>query len=96
MLSGEVMTQSMPLASNVLGAPAKRRKSTLDNIFRPLAKRLQDDHMSKLGIATTMRLARDYNWMKYRRQHAWRDRLYREQFEALLAENGASPARASS
>jgi hypothetical protein len=26
--------------------------------------------------------------MKYRRQHAWRDRLYREQFEALLAENG--------
>ena len=88
MLSGEVMTQSMPFASDVLGAPAKARKSTLDTIFRPLAKRLQDDHMSKLGIATTMRLARDYNWMKYRRQHAWRDRLYREQFEALLAENG--------
>ena len=49
--------------------------------------------MSKLGIATTMRLARDYNWMKYRRQHAWRDRLYREQFEALLAENGPHPPR---
>src|SRR6185312_9920011 len=84
---GEVMT-SMPLASDAFGAPAKPRKSTLDNIFRPLAKRLQDEHMSKLGIAATMRLARDYNWMKYRRQQAWRDRLYREQFEALLAENG--------
>ena len=53
----------MPFASDVLGAPAKPRKSTLDTIFRPLAKRLQDDHMSKLGIATTMRLARDYNWI---------------------------------
>ncbi len=82
------MTQSMPLVSDLLGAPAKRGRSTLDNIVRPLAKRLQDDHMSALGIANTMRLARDYNWIKYRRQHAWRNRLYREQFEALLAENG--------
>ena len=85
---GKVMTQSMPLASDLLGAPAKRAQIHLDNIFRPLAKRLQDDHMSALGIANTMRLARDYNWIKYRRQHAWRNRLYREQFEALLAENG--------
>jgi hypothetical protein len=45
--------------------------------------------MSALGIANTMRLARCYNRLKFGRQDSWRHRLYYEQFDVLLAENGA-------
>ena len=44
--------------------------------------------MSALGIANTMRLAYAYNQIKFRRQDVWRRSLYREQFTALLEENG--------
>src|SRR5262245_62094335 len=63
--------------------------SRLDGLFRPLAKRLHDNHMSRLGIANTMRLAHAYNRLKFRRQDNWRRSLYREQLPALLNENGA-------
>jgi hypothetical protein len=62
--------------------------SKLDALIRPLAKRLNADHMSALGIANTMRLAHAYNRVRFRRQDAWRRSLYREQFAALLDENG--------
>jgi hypothetical protein len=61
---------------------------TLDAFFRPLAKRLHSNHMSRLGIATTMRLAYAYNRIKFGRQDDWRRSLYREQITALLGENG--------
>jgi len=62
--------------------------SKLDTILRPLAKRLHANHMSRLGIANTMRLARAYNRIKFGRQDDWRRSLYRERFAALLEENG--------
>src|SRR5262245_36718938 len=44
--------------------------------------------MSALGIANTTRLAYAYNRIKFGRDDAWRGSLYREQFAALLDENG--------
>ena len=49
--------------------------SKLDTILRPLAKRLHANHMSRLGIANTMRLARAYNRIKFGRQDDWRRSL---------------------
>jgi hypothetical protein len=60
----------------------------LDAKIRPLASRLHEGHMQRLGIRNTMRLARAYNWLKFGRQHAWRRRLYQTQLPALLEENG--------
>ena len=61
---------------------------TLDSLFRPIAKRLHENHMSRLGIANTMRLAHAYNRLKFGRQDDWRRRLYREHLAELLEENG--------
>ena len=61
---------------------------TLDAFFRPLAERLHSNHMSRLGIANTMRLAYAYNRIKFGRQDDWRRSLYREAITALLEENG--------
>ena len=61
----------------------------LDVFFRPIARRLHANHMSRLGIANTMRLAHAYNRIKFRRQDDWRRSLYRESFAALLEENRA-------
>ncbi len=63
--------------------------SKLDAVVRSLAKRLHENHMSRLGIASTMRLAHAYNRIKFGRQDDWRRTLYREQLAALLEENGA-------
>jgi hypothetical protein len=60
----------------------------LDTLMRPLAKRLHENHMARLGIANTMRLAHAYNRLKFRRQDNWRRRLYQTQLPALLKENG--------
>ena len=70
--------------------PASRRmqQSKLDAFIRPLAQHLNADHMSALGIANTMRLARAYNQLKLHRQDVWRRALYREQLTALLDQNG--------
>ena len=61
---------------------------TFDAFFRPLAAWLHSDHMSRLGIANTMHLAHAYNRIKFGRQDDWRRSLYREEFTALLDENG--------
>jgi hypothetical protein len=63
--------------------------SKLDPLLRPLTKRLHENHMSRLGIANTMRLAHAYNRIKFGRHDDWRRTLYREQLAALLEENGA-------
>jgi hypothetical protein len=63
--------------------------SKLDTLFRPLAERLHANHMARLGIGTTMRLAHAYNRFKFGRHDDWRQSLYREEFGALLRENGA-------
>src|SRR5436190_2775070 len=60
----------------------------LDNLFRPLAKRLHANHMSRLGIANTMRLAHAYNRAKFRRQDHWRRAMFHDELDALLQENG--------
>jgi len=62
--------------------------SKLDALCRPVAKRLHANHMARLGIRNTMRLAHFYNRIKFRRQDNWRRRLYETQLDALLAENG--------
>lgn len=67
-------------------------RSKLDALIRPFAARVNADHMSALGIANTMRIAHAYNRLTLRRQDAWRRGLYREQFGALLDENGSPPA----
>jgi hypothetical protein len=63
-------------------------KSTLDTFFRPVARRLHQNHMSRLGIANTMRLAHRYNRMKLRREDDRRRQLYETQLAGLLNENG--------
>jgi hypothetical protein len=60
----------------------------LDAFFRPFAKKLHENHMSRLGIANTMRLAYSCNRLKFGRQDDWRTALYRTQLATLLEENG--------
>lgn len=60
---------------------------------RTLAGWLHASHLSHLGIANTMRLARAYNRVKFRDQDRWRRELYSSQLPQLLNENGA-PTRA--
>jgi hypothetical protein len=62
----------------------------IDTAFRPFAKRLHANHMSRLGIGKTMRLAHAYNRLKFKRQDAWRKELYRTRLDSLLDENGQS------
>jgi len=62
--------------------------SKLDAVFRPFAKRLHANHMSRLGIANTMRLAYTYNRLKFGRQDDWRRALYQTQLSTLLEESG--------
>jgi hypothetical protein len=56
--------------------------------FRPIAARLHANHMSRLGIANTMRLAHLYNQLKFGHQDRWRRGLYQTQLATLLEENG--------
>lgn len=63
--------------------------SRLDTIFRPVAKQLHENHMARLGISNTMRLAHSYNRLKFGRQDDWRRALYRTQLKHLLEENGS-------
>jgi hypothetical protein len=61
--------------------------SKLDTFVRPIAQLLHGNHMSRLGIANTMRLAHSYNRLKFRRQNSWRRALYQTQLATLLEEN---------
>src|SRR5437773_1104769 len=62
--------------------------SKLDAFIHPIAARLHANHMSRLGIASTMRLAYFYNRLKFGRQDRWRRTLYQTQLATLLEENG--------
>src|SRR6266404_7226373 len=62
--------------------------SKLDAFIRPIAARLHANHMSRIGIANTMRLAYFYNRLKFGRQDDWRSVLYQTQVATLLEENG--------
>jgi hypothetical protein len=66
---------NMPLTAEVDITPA-------------LAKQLQENHMSHLGIGNTMSLAHAHNRRRFGREDQWRRRLYRNGFEALLEKNG--------
>src|SRR5581483_2069598 len=48
------------------------------------------DHMGRLGIANSMRLARTMNTLRWRREAAQRRRLYNTQFDELIRRNGTS------
>jgi hypothetical protein len=63
--------------------------SERNSLGKTLAGWLQARHMSHLGIANTMRLARLTNRIRFRRQDQMRQELYRNQLPALLEENGA-------
>jgi hypothetical protein len=60
-----------------------------NSLGRTIAGWLQARHMSHLGIANTMRLARISNRIRFRRQDSWRRALYRNELAALVEENGA-------
>src|ERR1035438_6252013 len=81
-MSNESSTNSaaLPLAAT---APAR------NSLGRTLAGWLQASHMSHLGIANTMRLARVTNRIRFYRQDRWRRELYRDELAALLEENGS-------
>ena len=51
-----------------------------DIIVGPLARRLQEKHMYRLGIANTMALAHAYNKLRFGRQDKRRRYLYRHSF----------------
>src|SRR5207247_885759 len=63
--------------------------SHIDTLCRPVAKRLHENDMARLGIANTMRLAYSYNRLKFGGQAQWRRALYRTQLRSLLEENGS-------
>ena len=57
-------------------------KRTGDEVIRPLAMSLQKDHMQKLGISNTMRIAKAYNRLKFGRHDEYRKAQYRDNFDA--------------
>jgi hypothetical protein len=71
---------ALPLTS---GAPGR------NSLGKTLAGWLQARHMSHLGIANTMLLARIANRIRFRKQDQMRRESYRNQLPALLEENGA-------
>jgi hypothetical protein len=62
--------------------------SKIDPLLRPLAQRLHANHMAKLGIRRTMKLAYAYNRFKFGRLDDWRRELYKTDMDELLKENG--------
>jgi hypothetical protein len=61
----------------------------LERVARPFAERVQDDHMSWLGIRNSMRISHAYNLARLKREDDQRRMLYEEQLATLLDENGA-------
>jgi hypothetical protein len=57
-------------------------------VVRPLAYFLEKNDMNLLGLRTTMRWAHRFNRLSYGSAQRARQRLYRENFEELLVENG--------
>lgn len=63
-------------------------RNACDVLMRPLAKRLHEAHMRRLGIARTMKLAHAYNRRKFGRHDDLRREAYRARFTELIEENG--------
>jgi len=61
---------------------------SMDRLARPVATKLHDDHMRRLGIRNTMKIALAYNRMKYGTFDEYRKTLYRDRFNDLIEENG--------
>lgn len=60
-----------------------------DNRFsRRVAAFLEEDHNRRLGVRSTKRLARAFNWLKNSRCQRLRQDLHQHHREALLEENG--------
>ena len=57
-------------------------------VLKPFAYFLEKDDMKLLGLGTTMPWAHRYNCLSYGTNQKMRQRLFREQFEALMKENG--------
>lgn len=60
----------------------------LDKAVKPFATFLQADHMKRLGIANTMRIARNVNGLRNRQRGAYRREQYQFHFEELIRANG--------
>lgn len=60
----------------------------LDNQCNVLAEILHENHMSRLGIEPTMKLASAYNHCRYAQEERWRNELYSNKLDDLLKQNG--------
>jgi hypothetical protein len=60
----------------------------IDKAVTPLAWYVERDDMRRLGLRTTMRLARTYNRVRHRRHQEYRRAQYLHHFEQLIEENG--------
>jgi hypothetical protein len=60
----------------------------MDRVAKPLGRFLHKDHMRRLGIARTMRIAQIYNGLRYRRHDRLRRSEYEQHMDRLLSENG--------
>jgi hypothetical protein len=65
---------------------------TVDRWMKPLAQRLHANHMQRLGIRNTMRIASAYNGLKFARSGSYRRRQFESNFEELIRENGPPTA----
>lgn len=61
-----------------------RKKS----VFRSFGEYCMSDDMERLGIRNTMRLAKTYNRLRYRKTLKMRQRLFRQSFDELIEEHG--------
>ena len=59
-----------------------------EGVLNPVAAYFHRDHMRRLGIGNTMRLAHAVNWLRFRREDAYRRDQYRNHFDELISENG--------
>lgn len=57
-------------------------------LARKLGGFLFEDNMRRVGIANSMKIAHAYNRARYRREHAYRKRQFRDNLGELLVENG--------
>lgn len=65
-------------------------RGLLDRAVEPVARRLDADKMSLLGIRNTMRVARGYNTLRRGARQRRREAIWRESFADLAAEAGGS------
>lgn len=72
------------MAKQIVSDSRKLEKGLLN----PLAAFLHQDHMSRLGISNTMRLAHAVNRMRFRGEEAYRRDQYQNHFDELISENG--------